>query len=91
MSKLPLLIAMLLVAPAPALAQIIFEEPAPRHLPPRAHAKTDLDKLECRAEDMTGSRLKSHQVCLTKQQWWSYEMEAKQRLQELQVIGYTSR
>lgn len=91
MSKLPLIVAALLVVPAPGLAKIVFQESAPRHSPPKAeNAKSDLDNIECRNEDVTGSRLKAHQVCLTRQQWWSYEQEDKQRLQEMQIIGYTS-
>lgn len=91
MSKLPPIAAALLVVPAPGLTQIVFQEPAHRHAPPKAeNAKSDLDNIECRNEDVTGSRLKAHQVCLTKQQWWSYEQEDKQKLQEMQIIGFTS-
>ena len=30
------------------------------------------------------------QICLTKQQWWTYEQEDKQKLKEMQIIGFTS-
>jgi len=94
MSKFPLIAVALLVAPTPVLAQIVFQEPAPK-APAKAalaaaNTKSDLDNLECRMVDVTGSRVKKQQVCLTKQQWWSYEQEDKQKLQEMQIIGSTS-
>ena len=91
MSKRPYIAASLLAVPAAAAAQIVFQEPAHMHAASKTeNSKSDLDNIECRAVDVTGSRLKRHQVCLTKQQWWSYEQEDKQRLQEMQIIGFTS-
>ena len=91
MLKLPLVVAAFLVIPAPGLAKIVFQEPAPKLAPPKVEsAKSDLDNIECRNVDVTGSRLKAHQVCLTKQQWLSYEQEDKQKLQEMQIVGFTS-
>jgi hypothetical protein len=91
MPEFPLIAAALFVIPAPVLAQIVFED-APIKVAPTgaSSSKSDLDKIECRAQDVTGSRLKRHQVCLTKEQWWLYEHEAKEKLQEWQVVGYTS-
>lgn len=91
MSKVHIIAAAALIVPAPVLAQIVFQD-APRRVAPTKAAgpKSDLDQIECRAQDTTGDRLERHQVCLTKQQWLSYEQEAKQRVLELQVIGFTS-
>jgi hypothetical protein len=91
MSKLPHIVAALLIVPAPGLAQIVLQEPARTPAPSKAgNNKSDLDNLECRKVDVTGSRVKKQQVCLTKQQWWSYEQEDKEKLQEMQIIGFTS-
>jgi len=89
MSKSSLIAAALFVIPAPAVAQIVFVDPPAIAPPTRADkAKSDTEKIECRAEDTLGSRLERHQVCLTKEQWWAYEQEDKQRVQEWQIIGY---
>ena len=91
MSKFAIIAAALLAVPAPAFAQIIFVDDLSKFTPTQADkAKSDLDKLVCRSQDVLGSRLERHQVCLTKQQWFSYEQEAKQRVQQWQIIGLTS-
>ena len=88
MLKYVIIAAALSAAPSPVLAQIVFVDP-PSHftLTNADKAKSDLDKLECRSEDVLGSRLERHQVCLTKEQWFSYEQEAKQRVYDWQRIG----
>ena len=88
MLKFAFIGAALVAAPAPALAQIVFVDP-PSHfeLTKADKFKSDLDKVECRSEDVLGSRLERHQVCLTKEQWFSYEQEAKQRVYDWQRIG----
>ena len=89
MSKLFLIAAGLLAVPAPVVAQIVFEGDLTKFVPTKADkSKSDLDHLECRSEDVTGSRLERHQVCMTKQQWWTYELEDKMRVHDWQVIGY---
>lgn len=91
MSKFSLIAAAFFVIPAPTLAQIVIEEPPSRAVQSKASdLKSDWDKVECRSEDVLGSRLERHQVCLTKWQWWSYEQEAKARVQQWQIIGFTS-
>jgi len=91
MSKTSLIAAALFVIPAPAVAQIVFVD-APPIAPPTKmdKSKSDTEKIECRAENQLGSRLGRHQVCLTKEQWWAYEQEDKQRVQQWQIIGYRS-
>ena len=91
MSKFAFITAALLMLPAPALAQIVFDDP----LPPQAHAKpdknkSDLDKVICRSQDELGSRLERHQVCMTKQQWATNEQEAKNKVHDMQVLGLQS-
>ena len=91
MSKFALIAAALLAVPAPVFAQIIFVDDLSKFTQTKSDkSKSDLDKLICRSEDSLGSRLDRHQVCLTKQQWFSYEQEAKQRVQQWQIIGLTS-
>jgi hypothetical protein len=91
MSKLAYLSAALLVLPAPALAQIVFQD-APAVAPPTKAEKTksDLDKLVCRSQETLGSRLDRQQVCMTKQQWFSAEQEAKNKVHDMQVLGLQS-
>lgn len=92
MSKLSYLVAALLIIPAPALAQITFQD-SPAFAPPTKaeKSKSDLDKVVCRSQDTLGSRLERHQVCMTKQQWWTYEQENKNKVHDLQVIGLQSK
>jgi hypothetical protein len=88
MPKFPLVAAASLVIPAPLLAQIVIVESPPVVQPMKADAsKTDWDKVECRSQDELGSRLRKHQVCLTKWQWFSYEQEEKNLVYDWQRIG----
>jgi hypothetical protein len=88
MSKSSLIAAALLATPAPAVAQIVFVDAPPIAPPTKAERmKSDTDKIECRAENPLGTRLGRHQVCLTKDQWWAYEQEARQRVQEWGRLG----
>ena len=91
MSKLGYLAAVLMVLPGPALAQIVFQD-APVIPPPTKaeKSKSDLDKVVCRSQESLGSRLERHQVCMTKQQWFSAEQEAKNKVHDMQVIGLKS-
>ena len=90
MSKFAYLIAALIVLPAPAVAQILIQD-APAVPPPtRAEkSKSDLDKVVCRSQTEIGSRLERHQVCMTKQQWWTYEQDTKLKIHDLQMMGDT--
>ena len=92
MSKFSLIAAAFLAMPAPALAQIVFVDPPPQIAPPtRADRMTsDTEKIVCRAENPTGTRLDRHQVCLTNEQWWAFEQEARQRMQEWGRLGSSS-
>ena len=91
MSKFAIIAAALLAVPAPVLAQIVFQDDLTKFTPTKSDkAKSDTDKIVCRAQDDLGSRLERHQVCLTKQQWLTYEQEAKQRVADWQRIGLAS-
>ena len=91
MSKSLLVAAALLLNSAPALAQIVIVDSPPVPPPTKSdQARSDWDKIQCRSEGVTGSRLERHQVCLTRWQWWAYEQEAKQRVQQWQIIGFTT-
>lgn len=90
MPKIALIVAATLFVPAPALAQIVFDNAPPPPAPVKvAGAKTDAGKLECRSQDTLGSRLQAHQVCMTKQQWFQFEQDNKQKAAELQQLTPT--
>jgi len=91
MFKFAVITVGLLALPAPAVAQIVFADPPPQFTPTKADKlKSDWDTVECRSEDVLGSRLERHQVCLTKWQWYSNEQQAKQRVYDWQRIGLTA-
>ena len=92
MRTLALIAGLFLTLPAPALAQITFVETSTKvaSTDPN-HVKSDDDKIVCRMQDNTGSRVRSNKLCLTKAQWWQYEHEEKewvQHMQELASIGH---
>jgi hypothetical protein len=96
MLKLAYFGAALVVASVPATAQIVFQDgsatstaKAPTTVKTAKPSK-DSDKLVCRSQDTLGSRLDAHQVCMTKEQWAANEQEAKQKVHDMQVIGYVS-
>lgn len=88
MSKYIFITAGLLAISAPSLAQIVIQDNPSAAPTKKPAAKSDLDKLECRSEDTIGSRLESHRVCMTKQQWLSAEQEAKDKIRQLQITGF---
>jgi hypothetical protein len=87
MSKLAYAAVALLALPAPALAQIVFDDSPP----PAAHpakgtkAKSDVDKVICRSVETIGSRLQNHQMCMTVDQWRTYEQAYKDQVAEVQA------
>jgi hypothetical protein len=85
MLKFAYIAAALMLGPAPAFAQIVFDDTAAATATPaRAGAKSDLDKIVCRVQDTIGSRVQAHRVCLTKQQWFQAEQDEKNKVKELQ-------
>ena len=93
MRNLALISALSLIIPAPALAQITFVDTQTKVASTDPlHLKSDDDKIICRMQDNTGSRVRSNKLCLTKSQWWQYEHEEKewvQRIQQLASIGHS--
>ena len=99
MSKFAFITAAFLVLPAPLLAQAApaatpaptaVAAPAPQASVTPDKRKSDLDKVVCRSQDEIGSRLERHQVCMTKQQWMTNEQEAKLKVHDMQMVGFTS-
>jgi len=85
MSKLAYVTAALLLIPAPALAQIVFDDSPPTTASPgKGKTKSDVEKLQCRTQDTIGSRLQAHQVCMTKSQWFAYEQAYKDQVADVQ-------
>lgn len=85
MSKFAFITAGLLTVSAPAFSQIVIQDtPTPVVPAKNAGSKSDVDKVVCRVQETIGSRLESHQVCMTKQQWWQYEQDNKRKVQEIQ-------
>ena len=75
-----------LVVPAPAMAQIVFDDSPAKAVPAKSAAKGDLDKIECRQQETIGSRLQAHKVCLTREQWIQAEQDNRRKVQELQEL-----
>ena len=63
---------------------------APTASPKADGKKTDLDRVVCKAEDTTGSRLNAKKVCLTVAQWQEYENDAKDQTRRIQQTGLKS-
>ena len=64
---------------------------APTAASPKADGKkSDLDRVVCKAEDTTGSRLNAKKVCLTVAQWQDYENDAKDQTRRIQQTGLKS-
>jgi hypothetical protein len=86
MSKLAYITAALMVIPAPAVAQIVFDDSPPLATPAKGtKAKSDVDKVICRSQDTIGSKLQAHQVCMTKSQWFAYEQQYKDDVAGMQA------
>ena len=92
MSKLAYFAGALAVVSAPVLAQAQVTQAIPQPVAPAQinKSKSDLDKVICQSQDELGSRLERHQVCMTKQQWWAYEQENKNKVREMQVTGFNT-
>lgn len=84
MPKFAFVGAALLMISSSGFAQIVFEDSPPPPPPGKAMAKADGGKVICRQEDTIGSRLQAHQVCMTKQQWFEYEQEWKNKVHDIQ-------
>lgn len=93
MSKFAFITAALLIIPSPVLAQIVFDDSPPPPVAPAKgpKAKSDVDKVECRSQETLGSRLQTHQVCMTKSQWYAYEQAYKEKVDQWQRTGLQSR
>jgi predicted phage-related endonuclease len=67
-----LLLSLLTVATAPALARS------------SAEAK-DPNKVICKSEEVTGSRLQTKKTCLTVQQWDDLEQQQRHQIEKIQT------
>ena len=84
MPKFAFIGAALLAISSSSFAQIVFEDSPPPPPAGKAMAKADGDKVICRQQDTIGSRLQAHRVCMTKQQWFEYEQEWKNKVHDIQ-------
>lgn len=82
MLKLLCAITGLLLASAPAIAQVTTIESS-NPLPKRS---ADPDKIICERVERTGSRLKADKVCLTAQQWSDHKYGHRADLEKVQRI-----
>ena len=83
MYKRVIIIASFLAAPAIAETTV---PPAPQTQ--AAPSKPDpLDKIVCKADDTSGSRLKRHKVCATVREWQEQQQENRDALELLQQKG----
>ena len=79
---LKLLSACMLLATAPALAQVTTIENANSN-PPRSN---DLDEVVCETVHRTGSRLEVDRVCMTVRQWSDHKDGHRADLEKVQRI-----
>lgn len=85
MSKLAYAAVALLAVSGPAFAQIVFDDSPPAKAAKGAKPKSDVDKVVCRSVETIGSRLQNHQMCMTTDQWRTYEQAYKDQVAELQA------
>jgi hypothetical protein len=76
--------ALLLPIPAMAVAQV--NRPAEAS----GKAKADPNKVICRSQDMTGSRLSQVKRCLTRDQWAQEKQLNQQEIERIQANRYKS-
>jgi len=72
----------LLLATAPALAQVTTIQNANSNPPPT----NDLDKVVCETVHRTGSRLEVDKVCMTVRQWSDHKYGHRADLEKVQRI-----
>ena len=68
-------------APAAPAAPAVASNPAP------ATAAADKSKVICEKEEVTGSRLQSHRVCLTSDQWREVRRQERLDVEHDQKLG----
>ena len=79
---LKLLSACMLLATAPAFAQVTTIQNA-NSTPP---ASNDLDKVVCETVHRTGSRLEVDRVCMTVRQWSDHKYGHRADLEKVQQV-----
>lgn len=85
MYKRVLILLSLLAMPAAAQTT---PNPAPPPQPATSPAKENpLDKIVCKTDDTSGSRLKRHKVCATVRDWQEQQAENREALERLQLQG----
>ena len=82
MLKPPCLTAAVLLAAAPAVAQVTTIESA-NSIPVRS---ADPNKIVCETIERTGSRLQKERVCLTAQQWLDRKYGHRADLEKIQQV-----
>jgi hypothetical protein len=84
MSKLPCLLAAMVIA-APVAAQTVpAAQPAPTN-----SKKSDADKLVCQRQDEIGSRLNAKKVCMTVKEWQEFRSQSRENLERWQQSAGT--
>lgn len=73
---------------APLMAQAIPPAAAPTQAAPTAKADP-LDRIVCRAEETSGSRLKRHKVCATVREWQEQRDDNREAVDMYQRKGYS--
>ena len=72
------LLAAMITAAVPAAAQVATSKPA------KDPAKDDLNRVICEREEVTGTRLGAHRVCLTVLQWQEKRREHRESTERVQ-------
>lgn len=72
---------------APAFAQTDAPPPKSQQLAASPAKENSLDKIVCKVDDTSGSRLKRHKVCATVREWQEQQAENREALERLQLQG----
>ena len=50
-----------------------------------------MDKIECRREEETGSRLGAKRICMTRQEWANVARDARSMTEDVQARGSSAK
>ena len=68
---------------SPAAPSASSEPPTPASAKPA----NPMDKVECRREEETGSRLGAKKICMTRQEWANAARDARTMTEDVQTRG----
>lgn len=72
---------------APAIAQTNVPPTAQTQAAAPVEKPNPLDKIVCKTDDTSGSRLKRHKVCATVREWQEQQQDNREALDRMQQQG----